>query len=86
MKTNNTTPWFTNGEKPAYVGVYNVSCQRKKQSGTWYSYWDGEYFHWFCSDVTDAYYENRIGGAGNAVLTKGSWRGLASKPEGFEEV
>lgn len=86
MSKNKTTEWFVNGEKPAYVGVYNVSCQRTEQSGTWYSYWNGKAFQWFASSVESAYLYNKDDeddvGAGASVLTEGSWRGLANNPKG----
>jgi hypothetical protein len=81
MKTTpKLTPWFTNGEKPVHVGVYNVSCRREKQSGIWYAYWDGERFHFFESSVKCAY-EMEVCESRDHVLTKGSWRGLAEKSE-----
>lgn len=82
MKTNpKLTTWFTNGEKPAYPGVYNVSCRKENQTGEWYSYWNGYEFTWFEHSVDAAYRERLIPGAGRIVLTEGSWRGLAEKPE-----
>jgi hypothetical protein len=79
------TPWFTNGEKPDHIGVYNVSCQRENQTGDWYSYWNGERFYFFASDVEEAYreyYNGCTGGKSDSfVLIEGSWRGLAEKSE-----
>lgn len=83
MKTTpKLTPWFTNGEKPAYIGVYNVSCRKENQTGKYYSYWDGKQFNKFAFYVSDAYdkkYSNYEGI--DCVLTEGSWRGLAEKSE-----
>lgn len=83
MKTNNTTTWFTNGEKPAYVGVYNVSCRKENQTGQWYSYWNGKGWHPFAITIDRAYVYSTHG-SGEYTNEEGSWRGLASKPEGFE--
>ena len=83
--TKKTTEWFISGEKPAYKGVYNVSCRKDNQSGYWYAYWDGEEFYWFDQYVDGAYNETRPGGAGSIVLTEGSWRGLAENPEVIKE-
>ena len=80
MKTNpKLTPWFTNGEKPVHIGVYNVSCQRENQSGEWYSYWDGSYFSPFAYNVEDAYDFSEC--SPKYSNEEGSWRGLAEKSE-----
>ena len=80
MKTTpKLTPWFTNGEKPGHIGVYNVSCRKEDQSGEWYSYWDGSYFHHFSYDVEGAYYFSNC--HSKYSNEEGSWRGLAEKSE-----
>ena len=85
----NLTPWFVNGEKPARKGVYNVSCHYEHQSGHWWSYWDGRRFLCFDPDKDSAkaygtrlWADKRFAGAGDYVLTDGSWRGLAADPKG----
>lgn len=77
--TTNLTPWFTNGEKPAHIGVYNVSCRKENQTGEWYSYWDGSFFHDFswCIDRAYAYAKDDS----RFTNTEGSWRGLVEKAE-----
>lgn len=82
------TPWFVNGEKPVRPGVYSVSCRRQHQTGEWYSHWDGQCFGPFSlepqrAEVAHARYK-KAGDhvhAGNAVLPRGSWRGLAEEPK-----
>ena len=56
MKTNpKLTPWFTKGEKPVHIGVYNVSCRKHDQTGNWYSYWNGKEFSYWCRSIEAAY-------------------------------
>ena len=83
------TPWFVNGEKPVRKGVYNVSCQRRHQSGTWFAYWDGKRFLPFDADKNGAEQSGREFlrkfkgcGAGAFVLSGGSWRGIAANTKG----
>lgn len=79
MKDPKLTPWFTNGEKPAYPGVYNVSCRKENQTGEWYSYWNGLHFCPFSRKLEGAYrYATSVERYTNE---EGSWRGLANKPE-----
>lgn len=81
-QTPKLTPWFTNGEKPAHVGVYNVSCRKENQSGEYYSYWDGSYFYDFSRSIDMAYkYGNSNYERGKFSNVGGSWRGLAENPE-----
>lgn len=78
--TPNLTPWFTKGEKPAHIGVYNVSCRKEGQTGWWYSYWDGSYFRMFSTDV-DVAYDHSGSSWGHYTNEEGSWRGLAENAE-----
>lgn len=79
--TSEKTPWFVNGEKPAYVGVYEV----RVEMGRAYSYWDGKSFNeylWFSScgmGPQDAYEgrQKRKHGAGHQKM---HWRGLKKNP------
>lgn len=74
------TPWFTKGETPSRIGVYQASCKKENQTGDWYSYWNGEDFCSFSENVAQA---KRYGldRSASSLLTKkrGSWRGLATQ-------
>lgn len=60
------TTWFSVDTPPVRKGVYNISCRNHDQTGDWYSYWDGEFWHpWDCKSgicsktaIEDAF-ENR---------------------------
>lgn len=83
MSKEQLTPWFVNGEKPAYPGVYNVSCRNSNQTGGWWSYWSGSQwysFSWCKEWALDYYQQSRR----SARMDGGSWRGLAQKPAGFK--
>ena len=79
MTNPKLTPWFTKGEKPVHIGVYNVSCRKYDQTGNWYSYWDGNHFKSFGTSVAQAYYYSENGNYYSNE--KGSWRGHTSNPE-----
>jgi hypothetical protein len=38
------TPWFSVKTPPVRPGVYNISCRDHDQTGTWFAYFDGEYW------------------------------------------
>ena len=72
------TPWFVNGEKPVRPGVYNVSCQKRDQSGGWWSLFDGR--QWSSPWRLSA---DRVATMGKKFVDRApaSWRGLAEKPK-----
>lgn len=75
MSNLKLTPWFPMATPPVRVGVYNVSCITKNQSGIWYSYWDGKSFNWYTYKPKDAFNEKNEG-TGAGPSTK-SWRGIS---------
>lgn len=83
MSNAELTPWFVNGEKPAYPGVYNVSCQKVGQSGKWWAYWCGSQwfaFSWSKEWTLDYFRMHRT----RRSMDGCSWRGLARNPEGVQ--
>lgn len=74
------TPWFVNGEVPWEPGVYNVSCRKQDQTGTWFAHWNGE--AWGYGDTSpEAVQQEGYGIKPLHWSETGSWRGLAEKPE-----
>ncbi len=74
------TPWFVNGELPARPGVYNVSCRKYAQTGSYWARW-GEGM-WYRAETTmhNAALTRSPTRVTNRWSTEGSWRGLASDP------
>lgn len=77
--TNKTTPWFINGERPAYEGVYNVSCRKENQTGDWYGYWTGTGFKPWALSINKAY-ENAERYKDEYPCLESSWCGLDENP------
>lgn len=74
------TPWFTKGEKPKRIGVYQASCKKVDQTGRWYSYWNGKHFCAFGSSIAYAQIYGDMNEPSALLIGRlGSWRGLATQ-------
>jgi hypothetical protein len=71
--------WFVNGEKPWEPGIYNVSCRKQNQTGTWYAYWDGSAWSKANRGIDDVNVKS-IPSRHDIWHAEGSWRGLAADP------
>ena len=76
--TSELTPWFVNGEKPAYVGVYRSNASGLTDC---YQHWDGRVWGVWCDSVERAYKSRTI----QSFVQSPHWRGLAQNPEGKHE-
>jgi hypothetical protein len=76
VRDRELTPWFVD-VLPARKGVYNVSCERSKQSGQWYAHFNGKRFGYFSAEPEMAFLLRRQ--KTNAVAL--SWRGMSHPPK-----
>ena len=70
------TPWFTGGEKPVHIGVYETQ-HPFREDWTVYQYWNGKAWGKYCPSP------HRAAQAGNfpSSFQHQTWRGLAEKPK-----